>query len=155
MIGAIISTLAGSFQRAPWGWGILAFMVAVFAYLWPVINKQVMEAKQQLRSYKREVQKEEKDDLRDLVTALRAQVDEQGQHIEKLRNDAQSYQLKLVSALAGFRLLAGELEKLDPSNPVLKQANDLIAMAATGDMGMGKVIDELSRLPAVKREKAA
>lgn len=139
MTQAVINALAGSVERAPWGWALLLIALLTLIKVWPIINQQVLEAKKQIRSERRE----DAATNSQRIEALEAKV-------ESLTNQAQSYQMKLVSALAAFRLLAGEIEKSDPKNPVLKQANDLIGMASSGDMGMGKVMDELSRIPAVK-----
>lgn len=155
MIEVILRTLGGSFERAPWGWGVLGTLWVALLIYGPRWNKQIADAQAQKRAEQLDVDKEGRSDLRDRIIALEALVRDQGQKIESLQAKANDYQMKLVSALAAFRLLAGEIEKTDPKNPVLKQATDLIGMASTGDMGMGKVVDELSRLPATMREGKA
>lgn len=137
------------------GWLLVAIGLAGLIKLWPVLDKQNSDARAQKRAEKLAVQKEERSDLRERITSLEALVTSQGVKIEALTGQAQDYQLKLVSALAAFRLLAGELEKLEPTNPVLKQATDLISMASTGSMGAGmdRMLDALSHVPPVPERR--
>lgn len=83
------------------------------------------------------------DKLNDRIAALEGKVND-------ANNAAHMTQMKLVSTLAAFRLLASELQKVDPDNPVLKQAMDLIGLAATDDFGVGAGLSQLARLSAVR-----
>ncbi len=160
MLEPILKAIGGSATASTsWGtvpgWGLWATVVVAILVYGPRWNKQVADARAQKRSEGLAVEKEERSDLRDRIASLEALVTAQGVKIEALTGQAQDYQLKLVSALAAFRLLAGELEKLEPTNPVLRQATDLISMASTGSMGAGmdRMLDALAHVPATPERR--
>lgn len=155
MIDFVLRALAGSVERAPWGWGLLALAIYALIVHGPKWNKQVSDAQAQKRSEQLGVDKEKRDDLRERIDALEKLTKGQGDQIKSLTAESQSYQLRLVSALSAVRLLAGYIEGKEPDNPILKQANDLIGLAASSDMGMGSVMDKLSRLPVTHPEGKA
>ncbi len=95
--------------------------------------------------------KDEISRLTDRVTKLEEAVAEATLHANAADERTNVMKYKMVSLNAAFQLVAGEMRRVDPDNAVLKQALDLIAMAATDDMGFGKAMLELSKLPATKR----
>lgn len=84
------------------------------------------------------------DKLGERIAALEAKV-------ETTSQTAHNLELKLISSLTAFRLIAGELQKLDPSNPVLKQAMDLIGLTSDDDLGITKGFQRIARLSGEKR----
>lgn len=84
------------------------------------------------------------------VEALNDRIAKLERKVEEANTSAHQTQMRLVSTLAAFRLLASELQKVDPDNPVLKQAVDLIGLAATDDFGLGAGMAHLARLNATR-----
>jgi len=111
----IAAVLTGSLQRAPWGWALLATVILAVIKAWPQMSAQAIKAREQLRSEKRD----DVDDMRERVTALEGKV-------EAATQTAHQAEMKLISALAAYRLIASELLKLDPSNIILRQAQELL-----------------------------
>ena len=57
--------------------------------------------------------------------------------------------MRLMTVANAFQMVTGELRKIDPDNPTLKQATDLVGLAITEDMGMNRALVDLARLPGV------
>jgi hypothetical protein len=110
--------LLGIPGMTPGGIGIWSVFAVVFIALiraWPLLAAQAIKAREQLRSEKRD----DIDDMRERITALEGKVTEATQ-------TAHAAELKLVSALAAYRLIASELLKVDPDNMILRQAQELL-----------------------------
>lgn len=93
-----------------------------------------------------------KDDLADLRTriiALESKVEEANSRATSANDKAHQSDMKLVSAVAAFQLVTTELRKHDPDSPALRQAQDLMAMAATGDFGMDRAVRVLATVRGV------
>lgn len=56
----------------------------------------------------------------------------------------------LVYVSSALSLLIGVVEQLDPNNPVLRQARELVAMAASSDDGFGGALKRLAEVPMPK-----
>ncbi len=87
---------------------------------------------------------------RDDITALNDRIALLERKVDDANTSAHNTEMRLVSTLAAFRLLASELQKVDPDNPVLKQAMDLIGLAATDDFGVGAGLGRIARLSTGK-----
>lgn len=83
--------------------------------VWPLLTAQAIKAREQLRSEKRD----NIDYMRERVAALEGEV-------EAATQLAHQAEIKLISALASYRLLASELLKPDPENVILDQAQELL-----------------------------
>lgn len=54
--------------------------------------------------------------------------------------------MQMVSLQAAFELVAGELERADPSNTVLQHARKLIEQAVTSDMGITSAMRKIATI---------
>lgn len=100
-----------------WGaagvWTLVAMVTIALIKVWPVLAKQAIDARTQLRGEKR-------DDLRDLggrVTAL-----------ERMVTDLK---IELSAALSAYRILAVEVESNNPTSIGLAQARAVLSTAFT------------------------
>lgn len=71
------------------------------------------------------------------IAALEASVEKANEAAGIAKEAAHILQMQMISLQNGFALVAGELERRDPTNPILQHARELIAQAATSDMGVG------------------
>lgn len=141
--------VAASAKRAPWGWaGLMGFMIALIK-VWPIINDQLIKVKEKRRSDKRDDAAEWRDAMRQEVAELRAEVKQCQADTALAKERAHKYEMRLMTVANAFQMVAGELRKVDPDNPTLKQAVDLVGLAITEDMGMNRAMTELSRMPGV------
>lgn len=141
--------VAASAKRAPWGWaGLMGFMIALIK-VWPIINDQLIKVKEKRRSDKRDDAAEWRTEMRKEVADLRAEVKQCQADTQAAKERAHKYEMRLMTVANAFQMVAGELRKVDPDNPTLKQAVDLVGLAITEDMGMNRALNELSRLPGV------
>lgn len=85
-------------------WALVAVVLVALIKGWPALKKLRNDAD---------------NDLRARVERLEAKADD-------ALISAHHAEMKLVSALAAYRLLASELLKLSPDNPILKQAQELL-----------------------------
>lgn len=115
MMYGVPSAILSSMERAPWGWALLVIVILAFFKGYPAISAAVATAREQGRLGRRG----DMSDLRERISALEAKV-------ETASETAHQAELKLVSALAAYRLIASELLKLDPDNTILKQAQELL-----------------------------
>ncbi|MBB4857026.1 hypothetical protein HNO88_000323 [Novosphingobium chloroacetimidivorans] len=107
--------------------GLLAAIVKV----WPRLKEIAANAR-----------RDDLDDLRERIVVLEGKV---------TTADAAAHraELKLVYAVNAIQLLAGDIRAKDPNNPILKQANDMLKLATTGDLGIWEY-----ELAAVSKAKA-
>jgi hypothetical protein len=98
---------------------------------------------------------------KDELTRINARLDKVEQENTRLRTSLASSdreinetKIKMISMRMAFQLVAGEIARADPDNPVLRQARDLIAQAAIDDLGMGDLGKQLAMLPSLHRDKA-
>ncbi|MGE7204933.1 hypothetical protein ACQKJZ_04550 [Sphingomonas sp. NPDC019816] len=141
--------VAASAKRAPWGWaGLMGFMIALIK-VWPIINDQLIKVKEKRRSDKRDDAAEWRAEMRKEVAELRAEVKQCQADTLVAKERAHKYEMRLMTVANAFQMVAGELRKVDPDNPTLKQAVDLVGLAITEDMGMNRALNELSRVPGV------
>lgn len=145
----IAQIIGSSAKRAPWGWaGLMGFMYALIK-VWPIINDQLIKVKEKRRSDKRDDAAEWRAEMRQEVADLRAEVKQCQADTQIAKERAHKYEMRLMTVANAFQMVAGELRKVDPDNPTLKQAVDLVGLAITEDMGMNRALNELSRLPGV------
>ncbi len=88
-------------------------------------------------------------DLKDMnkrILDLEAKVDRANEAASIAKDATAVVQMQMVSMQAAFELVAGELARADPNNPTLKQARQLIAQAATRDMGVGVAMQKLAAI---------
>lgn len=69
------------------------------------------------------------DDLRDRVILLEGKV-------QSANDAAHRSEMKLVYAVNAIQLLAGRIRSDDPNDPILKQANDMLQLATTGELSI-------------------
>jgi len=115
MFEGVPTILFSSMERAPWGWGLLAAVLLALIKGWPALAAQGLKAKLELGMQKR-------GDMND----LRARIESLEEKVETANAKAHNVELKLVSALAAYRLIASELQRLDPDSNILKQAQELL-----------------------------
>lgn len=107
--------LSGSMERAPWGWGLLALVMIALIKGWPALSDAATRARAAVSADR----KTRYEKLEERIAALEAR-------LEKTVGSLHDAEMKLVSALAAYRLVIGELQKVDNHNPVLKQAQALL-----------------------------
>lgn len=93
------------------GGGIVGGIIKV----WPMLKKLANEREAAIATGRRD----DMDDMRQRIIALESKV-------EDVTTRAHQVEMKLVSALAAYRLIASELQKIDPDSPILKQAQELL-----------------------------
>lgn len=111
----IITILGGSMERAPWGWALTAAVVLALIRGWPALSDAAVRARSALSA-----------DRKTRYDKLEARISDLEARLERTVNGLHDAEMKLVSALAAYRLVIGELQKIDPQNPVLKQAQALL-----------------------------
>lgn len=136
----LATILSGSLQRAPWGWAGLFLLIGTLIKVWPILNDQLIKVKEKRRSDKREDMAEWRNEMRKELDELKVEAKASKEAAHRLEN-------RLVTVVAAFQMIAGELRKLDPDNGTLKQAIDLVGLAVTDDLGMNRALTELSRVP--------
>lgn len=146
---SIVEIVSASAKRAPWGWAGLMGFAAMIIKVWPIINDQLLKVKEKRRSDKRDDAAEWRAQMRQEVAELRAEVKQCQSDTQVAKERAHKYEMRLMTVANAFQMVAGELRKVDPENPTLKQAVDLVGMAITEDMGMNRALTDLSRLPGV------
>lgn len=143
----IAEIVGASARRAPWGWaGTLGFF-ALLVRVWPIINDQLIKVKEKRRSEKRDDAAEWREAMRKEVAELRVEVKKCQAATEAATERAHKYEMRLMTVANAFQMVTGELRKIDPDNPTLKQATDLVGLAITEDMGMNRALIDLARLP--------
>lgn len=66
-------------------------------------------------------------------------------------NAAHRSEMKLVYAINAIQLLAGRIRSDNPDDPILKQANDMLQLATTGEMSIWmRDLDVASKVKAQK-----
>ncbi len=145
----LLGIVMASAKRAPWGWSGLVIFVVSLIKVWPIINDQLLKVKEKRRSDKRDDAAEWRAEMRKEVADLRAEVKQCQADTQIAKERAHKYEMRLMTVANAFQMVAGELRKVDPDNPTLKQAVDLVGLAITEDMGMNRAMTELARYPGV------
>lgn len=138
--------LSGSVARAPWGWALMVTAMIALWRGWPAISDATTRALVARKAEKR----------LDAESAL--------SRIIALEGKVESYQAQMLAlerqsntALMAYRLIAGELARLDPDNPILRQAQQLLGMASTkvktGNAGLDDFLTSLDLIPGVGEEE--
>jgi len=83
----------------------------------------------QLKQIAASIRRDDLDDLRARVGSLEAQVTE-------ANTAAHRSEMKLVYVINAFQLLAGKIRDTDPDDPTLRQANEILKLATTGELGV-------------------
>lgn len=140
MVTAAAHAVVGSFERAPWGWGLLFAVTVALIKGWPAIVDATTRAREAMAAGKRGTI----EDLRDRIVALEAKV-------ETASQAAHTAEMKLVYAVSAVQLLAARIRADNPDDPTLAQAMELLSAATGGALPgwAGKVADGLSRLQGV------
>lgn len=147
---SIVEIVSASAKRAPWGWaGLMGFAAMIFK-VWPILNDQLIKVKEKRRSEKRDDAAEWRAQMRQEVAELRAEVKQCQLDTQAAKERAHRYEMRLMTVANAFQMVAGELRKVDPDNPTLKQAVDLVGLAITEDMGMNRALTDLSRVPGTQ-----
>jgi hypothetical protein len=98
--------------------------------------------------------KDDMDELRDRITVLERRTDEANQRATTAERATNEVRMHMVTLNTACALLAGELAKVSPGNPVLIQAKELIRLAASEDMGWSEEGKKLAMMPGLVREAA-
>lgn len=109
----IAALFVDSFTRAPWGWALLATVLVALIKVWPVIALQAQQARERLRQ-------EGRSDLLNCHDRL-----------DRLTEEFHQLELKLLGAIAGFRILDIEVETNLPGSTALGQARAVMSAAFT------------------------
>lgn len=73
MLDALSGTVASSFERAPWGWGVLVILLGFFVRLRPIMAKLASERETSLLA----ARAQDNDSLRQRVEALERRLDDE------------------------------------------------------------------------------
>lgn len=139
----LATILGASLQRAPWGWALTATVLITVVKLWPAITVASTRAWKARNDAK---QLQEASAVSRLA-ALESKIDQYQDKVIKLERQSNT-------ALMAYRLIAGELARLDPQNPILRQAQQLLGMATeskikTGNAGLDEFLTTLDGVPGV------
>jgi hypothetical protein len=126
--------LSASMERAPWGWGLFALVLLALIRGWPALSDAAMRARTAMSV-----------DRRDRYERLEGRIQLLEARLEKTVAALHEAEMKLVSALAAYRLVIGELQKIDPDNPVLKQAQALLNVSYPSPSDSGDPVREMIR----------
>lgn len=107
--------LLSSFERAPWGWALAVAVILAIIKGWPALSDAAVRARSAMAS-----------DRRVKYDRLETRIDTLERELRLAVDSLHATEMKLVSALTAYRLVLGELQKLDPTNDVLKQAQALL-----------------------------
>lgn len=80
------------------------------------------------------------------LAEVESRVEQANKRADEADEKAHQSDKKLDYVIIAFQLVASELKRLDPDSPALGQANELLAMASTGDLRMDRAIQKLSTL---------
>ncbi len=152
--GGIEEIVASSFRRAPWGWGGFVLVIGALIKVWPILNEQVAKVKEARRGDRRNDIREWQDSMRQRLEKVEAEAATCRTQMEEAKDNAHRVEMKLMTVTSAFQLLVGELRKVDPTNPTLKQAVDLVGLAVTEDGGINRALTQLARVPGLGMEGA-
>jgi ribosomal protein RSM22 (predicted rRNA methylase) len=96
--------------------------------------------------------KDDMDGLRDDIIAIKADAKEAKDEARRVSDIAQRLENMVACMRPAISILTAEVKRLDPNNPnnpALVQVQELMAMAASGDMGIGKAMTNIANIPAV------
>lgn len=116
----LITILGGSITRAPWGWALLGTVALGLIRVWPLLSKQAIEARAQLR-------KEKRDDLGDCQRRL----DDLNTRLDHMEEKFRRSELHLLGAISAYRILDAEVEAANPGSTGLAQARLVMSAAFT------------------------
>lgn len=114
----LLAMVEASAIRAPWGWALLATVVLALIKVWPLLQLQAFNARQALRAEKRS----DRVSLLERIEALEGKLEIAVEHTHQM-------DMQLVSAMAAYRLIATELQRLDPDSVTLQQAQVLLTQS--------------------------
>jgi uncharacterized protein YlxW (UPF0749 family) len=109
-----------SFQRAPWGWGLLAAVLVALIKAWPVLALQAQQAREKRRA-------EHRDDLHDCQERL----DILTQRVDGMQESYNNLKIELSATLSAYRILDTEIEATNPRSLGLAQARAILSTAFT------------------------
>lgn len=105
------TVLVSSVERAPWGWALLATSwAALWRYGAPMAAVIV--------AYAEKVRSEKRID----TDSCQARIDAMDVRLTTAENRSHSFEMKLVGALAAYRILDVEVAKLSPKSTAREQA---------------------------------
>lgn len=84
----------------------------------------------------------------------RVDMDEMRADVKQLKRDGERNRMILSYVMPALTIVMAELRRLDPENAGLKQARDLMAMANSGDFGLGQYIADLAVVTGQRRDEA-
>ena len=119
-IEAVGVVVGQSFERAPWGWGLFGAVLLALIKAWPLLAKQAIEARAALRADRRS------DDL-----DCQRRIDALDKRVTAAEDASHSFQLKLVGALAAYRILDVEVGAKVPNSIAREQAAAVLRDAFT------------------------
>lgn len=131
LIADVGAVLGGSIERAPWGWALLATVVLALIKVWPVLHLQVIEAKAKLRQERRDDLSDCKSRLDEMTKRLDATEHDMRQAEIAAQDRYHELEMKLLGAIAAYRILDTEMETSDPGNTALGQARLVLSTSFT------------------------
>jgi hypothetical protein len=108
---ALAKVVGSSVERAPWGWYLALVVTLALIRVWPVLAKQAIEARAVIRKDRQNEESECDKKIRLLDDRLTA--------AEKA---AHQFEMKLVGALAAYRILDVEVAAKVPNSIARDQA---------------------------------
>ena len=124
----IPASLLSSAERAPWGWVLTLVVILAIIKVWPVIQLQTITAKAALRGER----KDELDDCKSRLDAFDKRLTAATAQIHQL-------DLKLVGAVAAYRILHNDTLSRDPESEALMQAQTVFRAHFDGAVPAGGV----------------
>jgi hypothetical protein len=97
-------------------WTLVAIVLTTLIKTWPVLALQAQQARDRLRT-------EQRDDLSD----CKREIAELRKELEMVRNDQHGFEMKLLGAIAAYRILDTEVQLIKPDSSALAQARAVMS----------------------------
>lgn len=131
-----LDLVGSSAERAPWGWGVLIVIIGALIKVWPIIQLQVANAKQQLR-------KERHDDLHD----CRERLDEMSEKLGDVYDRMHKLDIQLRSYITAYKIVDAELRLVSPTSTALVQAHAALTVAYEITRTPADLAETLNQVP--------
>lgn len=118
---------------ALFGGGTFSVVLVALIRAWPLLTKLAIDARFTLRKEKRDDMAEMRQD----INALRGEVAAAVQ-------TANAAETRSAILRAVVSMLTAEISRTDPDNPVLQQAQTMIRDASSGDLGVGRGLQDIA-----------
>lgn len=146
--GGVLKTAAGS-SISSGVWTLVGIAVFAFTTVTVAIVRQWGPWKQ-VATTEREADFAR---LRDEIASIKSDAKEAREEARRVSDIAQRLENMVACMRPAISILTAEVKRLDPgnpNNPALVQVQELMAMAAAGDLGLGKALVGLATVTGVK-----